>query len=42
MLLAAGQRDRARAAFSRARQADPAFLPALARLKQLAAAPAEP
>jgi len=37
VLAAAGQLDRARTAFSLARTADPAFLPALIRLKQLAA-----
>jgi len=37
MLLASGQRDRAQEAFTRARTADPAFYPALTRLKQLAA-----
>jgi tetratricopeptide (TPR) repeat protein len=38
--LAAGQTDKARAAFTRARIADPTFGPALARLRQIAAAAA--
>jgi hypothetical protein len=37
VLLASGQRERAQEAFTRARTADPAFYPALLRLKQLAA-----
>jgi len=38
VLVAAGQVDKARNAFARARVADPAFFPALSRLKQLSAA----
>ena len=42
VLVAAGQLDRARTAFGLAREADPAFAPALMRLKQLSAMRTEP
>jgi len=42
VLVAAGQLDRARAAFGLARVADPAFAAALIRLKQLSAMRTEP
>ena len=42
VLAAAGQLDRALAAFGQARAADPAFAPAFKRLKQLSAQRMEP